>query len=72
MNSHWLRVSWTLALGLNEGSFGPHFITFSMDGESIWNHMASMNNVDHDHREFFGMALKGRPDGICGGNWGLH
>ena len=35
--SHWLRVSWTLALGLHEGNFGLQPITFSMDEKSAWN-----------------------------------
>ena len=61
------------ALGLHEGSFGPQPITFSVDEKSTWNPTWQVwIMLAGIVRNFFKMALASRPDGICGGNLGLH
>ena len=51
LNSLWFKVSRASALGLNEGTFGPHPITNYVDEKT---YMASIDIVGHDCMEISG------------------
>ena len=69
-------IAWKLgaAMGLEEGSFGPEFMTTSVDEKIVWNPtwQVWMTLVGIVRICFLGTALRGMPDKNCGGNLGLQ
>ena len=73
LNSHSLRVSLALVLGLHAGSFEAQPKTSSMTLKSTWNPTWQVwIMLSKIVKMFWGMALKLRLDEIYSGNMGLH